>query len=72
MEHYQSVCDWKCKLSNLLKDFTSCVIFLFVCKSKVANILTSKLINKYHHASWIKRHAPSLVTVVPLAYKYKL
>ena len=41
---YQSVCNWKCKLCDLLKDFTSCVTFLSVCKPQVANILTSKII----------------------------
>jgi len=48
-QHYQSVCKWKCKLRNLLKDFTSCVIFLSVCKPEVTNILTFTLITAVSH-----------------------
>jgi len=60
-QRYQSVRKWKCKLCNLLKDFTSCVIFLSVCKPKVANILTSKLVTRitHHTAMWLKTHAKS-------------
>jgi len=46
LEHYQFVRKWKSKLSNLFEDFTPCVIFLFVRKSQISNILASKLVNR--------------------------